>query len=341
MALTSRLGFCLGLLSLGLAACSRTAEPARSGASPFKDPPRRSGREVVLVLMPDTEPTRSVLLSLRDEVGEEFDVFVRQVRADVTGEQVETMLADVQPQCVVLMDNPTVKAYRELQSERLSTTFPPAVVVMASFLEEHVGLVRNATGISYEVPALTLFSNLRTILLSPVERVGVVYRPAFRGYIERQRALAARESIDLIGLAVPQEPAVRDLRNALDVLRAEKGVHALWVLNDNGLLTPDLISRGWMQMHESGEKRVPLVVGAASLVSAKFDFGTFAMLPDHSALGMQAGALIYKLADQDWSTSGAAIQPPLSTKTVINLRQAERDFKLAPMALSHVDRIVN
>lgn len=339
MALTSRLGFCLGLLTIGLAACSRGGD-ARSAEAFFQDPARRPGYDAVLVLMPDTDHTRAVLLGIRDEVSDELDVIVRPVDPDLKAEEIEAMLADVQPRCVVLMDNPTVKAYRELQLARPSSTFPPAVVVMASFLEEHYKLVRNATGIAYEVPALTLFSHLRTILLSPVEKVGVVYRPAFRGYVERQRELAKREAIELVGVAVPQHPSVRDLRRALDTLRTERGVQALWVLNDNGLLTSDLIQRAWMPLNDTG-RRVPLVVGAASLVSAKFDFGTFAMLPDHGALGMQTGALIFKLADDDWTIDRPEIQPPLSTKTVINLRQAQRDFKLAPTALSHVDRIVN
>lgn len=340
MAMTSRLEFLLALLSIGVVGCAANKAQTQGPDAFFKDQPRRSGYDAVLVVMPDTEHTRAVLLGLRDEVGEELDVVVRRAGSDLTGEQIEAMLAEVRPRCIVLMDNPTVKAYRELQLARANTPFPPAVVVMASFLEEHYRLVRNATGIAYEVPALTLFSNLRTILLTPVQKVGVIYRPAFRDYVDRQRALAARESIDLVGAAVPQDPSLRDLRNALETLRTEKGVHALWVLNDNGLLTPELISRGWMALNESG-RRVPLVVGAASLVSAKFDFGTFAMLPDHGALGMQTGGLIFKLADQDWVLERAEIQPPLSTKTVINLRQAERDFKLSPVALSHVDRIVN
>ncbi|NLE85019.1 MAG: hypothetical protein GX607_01330 [Myxococcales bacterium] len=340
MALTSRLGFCLGLLSLGLAACSRSSGDARHAEAFFQDPVRRPDHDAVLVLMPDTEHTRAVLLGIRDEVGDELDVLVRPVDRDLSAEEIEAMLAELQPRCVVLMDNPTVKAYRELQLARPSVTFPPAVVVMASFLEEHYRLVKNATGIAYEVPALTLFTHLRTILVSPVEKVGVVYRPAFRGYIDRQRELAKREAIELIGVAVPQHPSVRDVRRALETLRTERGAHALWVLNDNGLLTPELIQRAWMPLNETG-RRVPLVVGAASLVSAKFDFGTFAMLPDHGALGMQVGALIFKLADDDWTITRPEIQPPLSTKTVINLRQAERDFKLAPTALSQVDRIVN
>ena len=187
MALTSRLGFCLGLLSLGLAACSRSSGDARHAEAFFQDPVRRPDHDAVLVLMPDTEHTRAVLLGIRDEVGDELDVLVRPVDRDLSAEEIEAMLAELQPRCVVLMDNPTVKAYRELQLARPSVTFPPAVVVMASFLEEHYRLVKNATGIAYEVPALTLFTHLRTILVSPVEKVGVVYRPAFRGYIDRQR----------------------------------------------------------------------------------------------------------------------------------------------------------
>ncbi len=339
MALTSRLGFCLGLLSL-VAACSGATGQGAKGAEGVFDPRvRRPGKDAVLVLLPDTEQTRAVLLGIQDELKADFDVVPRRFEPNEGADVIESALAEVQPKALVLMDNPTLKAYRALQLKDPKREFPPAVVVMASFLEEHHQLVRNATGIAYEVPALTLFSNLRTILASPVKRVGVVYRPAFRGYVERQRRLAERESIVTIGVEVPAEPSPRDVRAAVERLRAEENVDALWLLNDNGLLAPDIIQGVWMNDHLHG-RRVPLVVGASALVDSRHQLGTFAMVPDHSALGVQAASLVFDLADNGWKLQSTDIQYPLSTKTVMDIKQAEQNFKLSASAMSHLDHIV-
>lgn len=336
MALTSRLGFCFGLLSL-VVACSGTG--AQGADSAFEARARRPGHDAVLVLMPDTEQTRAVLLGLEDELKADFDVVPRRFEHGDGPDGIERALGEVRPKCLVLMDNPTLKAYRALQLREPNREFPPAVVVMASFLEEHHQLVRNATGIAYEVPALTLFSNLRGILANPIKRVGVVYRPPFRGYVERQGRLALRESIVTVGVQVPEEPTPSDVRNAVERLRTEENIDALWLLNDNGLLSPDLIQGVWMREHLRG-RRVPLVVGAAALVSNRHDLGTFAMVPDHAALGVQAASLVFDLSENGWALQRTGIQYPLSTKTVMDLEQVQENFELTSTAFSQLDQIV-
>jgi hypothetical protein len=87
---------------------------------------------------------------------------------------------------------------------------------------------------------------------------------------------------------------------------------------------------------------IPAIVGAPSLVSATHSFGTFAVLPDHTALGVQAAGLLFDIADSGWSLpeSGQA-QLPLSTTTTIDLAQARERFSLRDDALSQVDRILD
>ena len=66
-------------------------------------------------------------------------------------------------------------------------------------------------------------------------------------------------------------------------------------------------------------------------------FGTFAVLPDHVALGTQAANLIFDLADNDWRAEDHPIELPLSTVRVLDVRSA-RAFGLRDDALIQVDR---
>ena len=53
---------------------------------------------------------------------------------------------------------------------------------------------------------------------------------------------------------------------------------------------------------------VLVVVGVSSLVDTRLHFGSFAMLPDHSALGVQAANLIFKLSEHQWNAAATPIQ---------------------------------
>ena len=49
---------------------------------------------------------------------------------------------------------------------------------MTSLLEEASARLKNITGIAYEVPGVTAFVNLRMVVSTPINRIGVVFRPA-------------------------------------------------------------------------------------------------------------------------------------------------------------------
>jgi hypothetical protein len=195
-----------------------------------------------------------------------------------------------------------------------------------------------ATGISYEVPLITVVTNLRKLVVQPIERVGVVLRPSLSGFVERQARLALREQITVVEELVDHRPNASDLKRALR--KVKQHVDALWILNDDRLLTPQLIADGWIPgLNERPWS--PAIVGAASLVSPGQSFGTFAVLPDHVALGSQAASLLFDIADNGWILPGdAEIQAPLSTTTSVDLVQAKERFELRPDALQNVDRVL-
>jgi hypothetical protein len=340
MALTRRVFLAaIPLCASGLA-CSPTSQGETPGSAyvelaSSRSPARARGR--IVVFMPETMQTREVWSSLRDELAQDFDLVAVRVEDKGAVSPIREAMRRHRPSGVVLMNNPTVAAYREYQRASAGGRFPPAVIVMTSFLEGHTAGVARATGISYEVPLITVVTNLRRIVASPIVRVGVVYRAPLEGFVIRQERLAAREQIALKKERVSPVPNVSELKRAL---RRLKRADAIWVLNDDRLLTQQLIVQGWLPgLNE--RPWLPAIVGAASLVSPGSSFGTFAVLPDHAALGVQTANRLFDIADNQWRIPNEGdTELPLSTTTTMDLAQARERFALQSDALEQVDRIV-
>jgi hypothetical protein len=150
--------------------------------------------------------------------------------------------------------------------------------------------------------------------------------------------LAQREQTGVVIEEVSQAPNASEIKRALR--RLKQRMDALWVLNDDRLLTPRLIAEAWLpSLNEA--PWVPTIVGAASLVSPRQSFGTFAVLPDHTALGTQAASLLLDIADNGWTVAeDEPAQLPLSTTTTVNLAQVRERFRLRHNALAQVDRVL-
>jgi len=297
-----------------------------------------SGEGTVLVCMPSTSQTREVWTGLSDDLGKHYRLVAVHADAAEAGKAIAEGMRRHRPSGVVLMNNPTVAAYRSLQESSPKTTFPPAVIVMTSFLDGRTRQLSATTGISYEVPLITVVTNLRKLIVRPIERIGVVVRPGLTGFVRRQAELAGREQIAVFEEIVAARPNSSELKRALRNLKQH--VDALWILNDDRLLTPQLITEGWIPgLNERPWS--PAIVGAASLVSPGQSFGTFAVVPDHVALGSQAAGLLFDIADNGWILPpDAEIQSPLSTTTTVDLVQARERFELRADALQKIDRVL-
>lgn len=296
------------------------------------------GSKSILVCMPETRQTSEVWRGLSDELGREFELVALRTEGGDTSSTIARGIQRYRPSGLVLMNNPTVDGYRQLQARARNEAFPPAVIVMSSFLEGRPARLRAATGISYEVPLITVVTNLRKLIATPIDRIGVVHRPALTGFVKRQAALAYREQTVVVREEVSQAPNASEIKRALR--RLKQRCDAIWVLNDDRLLTPRLLADGWL--HGLNEPPfIPTIVGAASLVSPSQSFGTFAVLPDHTALGTQAANLMLEIADNDWSLpNSGTTQLPLSTTTTVDLTQAKERFALRPSALAQVDKVL-
>ena len=325
---------------LFLAGCATTGTeygaPAL-GLPPITDPPVRSGAPTLLIAMPNSPNFVEVRRSLVWEVQKSFNIHTLAVGPETTVADLGSAIQTVAPVCLVLMNNATMNLYRQYQTANPIAPMPPAVLLMASFVEEVQARLRRATGIAYEVPGVTAFVNLRSVISTPINRVGVIYRPAFRKFVEYQTALAAKEHVELISVSVPNDVTAAGLREALHSLAQNSKVDAVWMLNDNGLVrNAQFIDDAWSA--ELSDAKLPLIVGVPNLVEPSSPLGTLAVVPDHEALGLQAANLLFELADSDWQVEVHPVELPLSVKTVVDIRLVRANFGLRPDALKHIDK---
>jgi hypothetical protein len=327
----------LALLTCVSCTAPRATSSAPAAAPESGDAPRRTGIDAVLVFLPASTATRQAWQSLRDELGDSFDVRTREVSEDSTEEDVEREILAVRPRCLLLLGNSASNLYLRYQQRRPGP-FLPAVVLMTSYFEQQYRLFQNVTGVSYEVPGITTFVNLRTFVYRPIQRVGVLHRELFRTYVEQQARLASLEQVQLVPVEMSPSPGPHEIRRALDRLIREERVDALWVLNDNVLLKPELIAKGWLKILHKDP--IAVVVGVGSLVDTRLHFGSFAMLPDHGALGVQASNLVFRLREEGWNARAVPPELPLSIQSVVDLAWTRAHLQFREDAIDRIDRIV-
>jgi len=327
------------VLVVFLASCATTGSgtdaPAPAPAS-IVDPPARSGAPTILIAMPSSPTFLEVRKSLVSEVQRSFTVHTFVVGPETTEADLAAAIKTAAPACLVLMNNATMNLYRQYQVANRTAAMPPAILLMASFVEEAQARLRRATGIVYEVPGVTAFVNLRSVIRAPISRVGVLYRPAFRKFVARETALAAKEHVELVSMPVPNDVTAPELRDALHDLAQKSKVDAIWMLNDNALVrSPAFVDDAWRA--ELSEAKLPLIVGVPNLVEPSSPLATLAVVPDHEALGLQAANLLFDLSENDWQVERHPLELPLSVRTFVDLKLVRANFGLRPEALKYID----
>ncbi len=321
-------------VALILAACSAPGLPG-----PTRTVARPLGARPVLVLMPNSPSAELALEGIRREVADQFELLPRYVSPSNGPDDVARAIDEVAPAAVVLMNNPTLRLYRRYQEALPEPRRPPpAVGLLIAFMEESSFGVINLVGVRYEVPLITSLVNLRDILDQPLERVGVVHREGFEDFIDKQRSLLDAEGFVLVSRRV-EGRSVAELRAALDELVSTERVDALWALNDNVLLEDRMVERAWLTvlLRES----TPVVVNVESLMSRRRKFGTFGVLPDHFAMGEQAGALLLSVVEQGIASVDAGFEYPISVRKILDLRLAKSRIALRPSSLDTLDRVID
>lgn len=324
-----------------LASCTKTAPPAptpavaTTGTFNFSDEKPDPELDTVLALTPFSKTTHELWKGMRNEISGELNLKTVELSPSLSIEKLGKILEREEPSCVVLIGNRSAQIYGKLQ--RSGAVTPPSVILMASFAGHTISQLKNSTGIAYEVPGVTSFVALRRLFERPIRRIGVIYRPSLQRFVDEQAELATMENVKVVARRIDGKPSSRKIRLALSQLLDRDDVDALWVLNDNTLLSQANIRQGWLPELKGAE--VPVLVGVASLVNVELQFGSVAVVPDHGALGVQAANVIFDLWDENWAVENGRIELPLSVQTVVDMEQADR-FKLLPEAKASIDRTV-
>ncbi len=295
--------------------------------------------DTVLILTPLETETHELWSALSLELHDDFNIKTLAIHERTSLDDLSGALHAEIPACIVVVDNKTLQLYRNLQARQPDRDFPPAVVVMTSFLERAIGDLRSSVGIAYEVPLVSSVMALREVAERKVERVGVVYRQAFSEMVEAQAKLAAVEKVELVRIQLPEAPTAEQVEDALDELVVTRKVDAMWALNDNRLLSPEILASSWLPVLHF--QPTPVLVGVSALVHPDVHFGTLAVYPNHARLGVQAADLVFELYENDWQLiEGKLVELPLSVTTEVDVAQVDDFFGLKPDALAKVDKAV-
>jgi putative ABC transport system substrate-binding protein len=334
VALVASVALCLGCAKR---ASTITFVPRSGTASHSKS--QSPDAKTILVVMSTQLSAERVFVGMKGELSSDFNLAAVRFDDDASVFAMSDAIRRTAPACIVLMNNSNVRLYaRYQQALPEGTQYPPAIIVMTSFLQDTVKSIKNATGISYEIPGAVQFVKVRSMIDAPVRKVGVVYRKQFADFISEQRRLASREGIDLVGQEVGQDPSDSDVSNALKSLVERDRVDAVWVLNDETLVSPRMLSSVWLS-NSNPRHRMPVIVGAPNLVTKEHPVGTFAIMPDDVALGIQAANLIFDIADDEWKISGREVSLPISIKTVVDANEVRQRFVFKEGALDGVDKM--
>ncbi|MDB5048364.1 MAG: hypothetical protein JWO30_1435 [Fibrobacteres bacterium] len=296
----------------------------------------------ILILRAEGVNFQETTRSLEHELGPEFQCEDRVLGSGMDAGVLSVAIAKSRPKALVLMDNDAIKLYAEVQKQwRDSVPYPPSISLMAIRVDKAISGLQRATGIFYEVPGVTILVNLRSLVSEPVRRVGVIVRPSMEDFVRESAKWCKYENIELIPFSVPEDrkDVARAVRQGVRRLRDQEQVDALWILNDNFFLTPEIISGGWLPALERFRK--PVLVGVENFVTARSRFGTFAILPDHYGLGVQAAGMILRLKEEEWELDGTGkVEQPLAVLKILNLEQARKSVHVKEAGLVEVDKVI-
>ena len=292
----------------------------------------------VLVLMDSAAESELTLIGLEEELGVELALDVRWVTPATSIADVLKMLHELAPPSVVLKGDRAIGIYQGALAVWSGAKPPAAVVIGGSHHGGNGQQVPNAVMLSDHVAGITSFVSLRAITKAPIRRVGVIYREGAEDFIRNQGALALQEKIELVGRSVGTEHTDRDLSHALRELLSEDTIDALWVLDDDALVSAAQVEKIWLPSLREHAK--PVVVNSPKLVAPQVRFGMFAVLPDHVALGARAAEQVLDLQADAWRVPSGEVATAVSVRKVLLLSIHDDHLALRAGVHRHMDQVI-
>jgi len=296
--------------------------------------------DMALVLRGDSEAFEQVVEGITGDLEEDLAFKEYIVGKGTSAADIQKFVVEVSPNIVILVGNHSINAYTKYQKESGKKEFPPAIALAALYVDKLVKKMENATGIRYEIPAVTSVVNLRSLLKSNVKKVGVVYRSWMKSFIKENAEYCRREGIELVGYEISgkKKNYSKKIKKGVKKL-LKKDIDALWIVNDNALLNKDALVKGWIPSLKKAE--TPVIVGVKSLVQTKFNFGSYAIVPDHYALGVQGASAIAEIMDEDWNLEDRDIEQPLSVNKLVNVSIFDKkDIEYKSEKLLEMDEVI-
>lgn len=296
--------------------------------------------ESILILRSKGQIFEETAQSLSDEIAESFSVREMIVDDSLDQDSLRRIITEISPKMIVLMNNTAINILKQYYKSLPDSIQPiPSLSLMAVYIKKSIQGLDNAMGISYEIPVVTAVTNLRSVLNKPITKIGVVYREFMVDFIKTNREYCKAENIELIEkVAWKEDKDYRSfLKTKLKELLKKDNVEALWIINDNAFLKPDIIRDIWIPLLD--KYKIPAIVGVEALVHPNINLGTFAVLPDHSALGIQAAEMIYIASENNWEIVERVV-PPLSVYKIVNMNLLLEHFKDENFVLENIDKIL-
>jgi hypothetical protein len=297
-------------------------------------------QESLLVLRGPGTAFEEATKGLKEELGSEFSIH-EMIVGSVPADTILKRLARTPPSIVVLMDNRAIRLFQQYQSGQHDTAhLVPSVALMSAFVDQAIQNLRNTAAISYEVPVVTAAVDLRLAFGMKLTKIGIIHRPFLNEFIIQNAKYCTREGIALADAVVPNDPSQykQNIEKSLKHLLSDEKVDALWVPNDNKLLESDIILSVWVPIINKFKK--PVIVGVRVLVQPELKLGTFAVLPDHVALGTQAADLVRKAKKDNWTFPSKYTMPIVSVYKIVNLPQAMEFCHVHKESLNSVECIL-
>lgn len=273
--------------------------------------------DVGLIFTSQGKAFQEVVQGITGDLEEDLSFVTVTLNKKSSASDIKSAIKKHKPKVIVLIENNSLKLYEKYQKENPKADFPPSVAVAALFVDRYLSKLKNATGIRYEIPAVTSIVNMRSVVSKPVKKVGVVHRDWMKSLIEQNAKYCRAEGIELVSISVPNKGKGLESKLKSGLKKLSKDVDAIWVLNDNALLNGKMIRSAWLPT--IGKAKLPVIVGIRQILGTKLNFGSFAVVPDHYALGVQAASIIGEIMDEDWEIGDRDIEQPVSVKKVVNV----------------------
>lgn len=292
----------------------------------------------ILVLRPAGPNFEETFKGIKETLGPSYSVKELVVSKETDPESVTKEWTATKPKAVFALDNKQIALARDIRA-KLADTAVPMVALMGVRVDAAIRGVANSAAITYEIPAVTLVVNLRAVIPGKVAKVGVIYRASMEDFFMKNAQFCKGENIELVGYKVADDAeAGTALKDALKSLTERSDMDALAVFNDNFFLNAKLLKEAWLPSL-SGWKR-PVLVGVETLVRPDLKFGTFAILPDHFALGAQAAGLMQEIEDAGWKVEETRADQPLSVIKVLNLRGMKSCCGVQEGKINEIDKVL-